>query len=121
MSITESEAQAIAVRAVELALARLPLPSAVTLTEAARMLNICRDTARKLNLPRNCAAPRRAIGHRALPLPRNDHGAGGRSLPGWSISAEDGRWPGAPSSAARAGVAHSRARLSRRSQSSTGA
>ena len=55
MSITESEAQAIAVRAVELALARLPLPSAVTLTEAARMLNICRDTARKLNLPRNCA------------------------------------------------------------------
>lgn len=53
--LTEAEAEAIAVRAVTIALAQLPLPSAVTLTEAARMLNICRDTARKLNLRRNSA------------------------------------------------------------------
>lgn len=55
MTITEAEVQRIAERAVELALARLPLPSCVTLTEAARMLGVSRTTARKLNLRRNAA------------------------------------------------------------------
>ena len=42
-------------RAVEKVLARRPVPTSVTLKQAAEMLGVCRQTARKLNLPRNGA------------------------------------------------------------------
>src|SRR5262249_26470892 len=44
-----------ATAAVEEVLARRPVPSAVTLKQAAEMLRIHPNTARKLNLPRNAA------------------------------------------------------------------
>lgn len=53
--LTEQEARRIAVAAVEEVLARRPVPTAVTLSQAAEMLGVCRQTARKLNLPRNGA------------------------------------------------------------------
>lgn len=42
-------------RTVEEVLARRPVPTAVTLKQAAEMLGISPNTARKLNLPRNLA------------------------------------------------------------------
>ncbi len=55
MSLTQHEARQIAVAAVEEVLARRPVPSAVTLTQAAEMLGISRQTAAKLGLRRNQA------------------------------------------------------------------
>lgn len=53
--MTPQEARQIAVAAVEEVLARRPVPSAVTLKQAAELLNIHPNTAAKLNLPRNRA------------------------------------------------------------------
>lgn len=53
--LTETEARKVAIAAVEEVLARRPVPSAVTLKQAAEMLGISPNTARKLNLPRNAA------------------------------------------------------------------
>lgn len=53
--LTEQEAHNMAVRAAEVALMRRPTPSAVTLKQAAEILGISRNTATKLNLPRNKA------------------------------------------------------------------
>lgn len=49
------EARTVAIAAVEEVLARRPVPSAVTLKQAAEMLGVSRNTAAKLNLPRNAA------------------------------------------------------------------
>lgn len=51
--MTASEARQVAIAAVEEVFARRPVPSAVTLKQAAEMLGISRNTATKLNLPRN--------------------------------------------------------------------
>jgi len=53
--LTEQEARRVAVAAVEEVLARRPVPSCVTLKQAAEMLGISPNTARKLKLPRNGA------------------------------------------------------------------
>lgn len=53
--LTASEARQVAVAVVEEVLARRPVPSAVTLKQAAEMLGISPNTARKLKLPRNLA------------------------------------------------------------------
>jgi hypothetical protein len=53
--LTEQEAHKVAVRAAEEVLARRPVPSCVTLEQAAEMLDISPNTARKLKLPRNSA------------------------------------------------------------------
>lgn len=49
------EARRIAVAAAEEVLARRPVPTAVTLKQAAEMLEISPRTAQKLKLPRNAA------------------------------------------------------------------
>lgn len=48
MSISESEAMAIAEEAAKRALAARPTPSCVTLTDAAEMLDVSRPTARRM-------------------------------------------------------------------------
>ena len=53
--LTEQEARRVAIAAAEEVLARRPVPSAVTLKQAAEMLDISPNTARKLKLPRNAA------------------------------------------------------------------
>jgi hypothetical protein len=53
--LTEQDARRIAVAAVEEVLARRPVPTAVTLKQAAEILNVHPNTARKLKLPRNRA------------------------------------------------------------------
>lgn len=53
--LTEQDARRVAIAAAEEVLARRPVPNAVTLSQAAEMLGICRATARKLKLPRNAA------------------------------------------------------------------
>ena len=53
--LSAEEARRIAIAAAEEVLARRPVPSAVTLKQAAEMLDISPNTARKLNLPRNAA------------------------------------------------------------------
>lgn len=53
--ITEWDLRRMAIATVEEMLARRPVPCAVTLRQAAEMLNISRNTASKLNLPRNSA------------------------------------------------------------------
>ena len=55
MSLTEQEAQRLIELAVETVLARRPIPSAVTLKQAAEMLRVSPNTARKLGLRRNSA------------------------------------------------------------------
>jgi hypothetical protein len=52
---TDLDLRRVAVAAAEEVLARRPVPSAVTLKQAAEMLDISPNTARKLNLPRNSA------------------------------------------------------------------
>jgi hypothetical protein len=51
--LTEQEALRVGIRAAEEVLARRPVPTAVTLKQAAQMLGISPNTARKLCLPRN--------------------------------------------------------------------
>jgi predicted HTH domain antitoxin len=51
--LTEQDARRVAIAAAEEVLARRPVPSAVTLKQAAEMLGISPNTARKLNLQRN--------------------------------------------------------------------
>lgn len=51
--MTQQEARQVAIAAVEEVLARRPVPSAVTLKQAAELLGISPNTARKLKLPRN--------------------------------------------------------------------
>lgn len=51
--MTSLEIRQIVAAAVEEVLARRPVPTAVTLKQAAEMLGICPNTARKLKLPRN--------------------------------------------------------------------
>jgi hypothetical protein len=53
--LSEVEVRRVAVAAAEEVLARRPIPSAVTLKQAAEMLDISPNTARKLKLPRNRA------------------------------------------------------------------
>lgn len=53
--LTEQEARQVAIAAVEEVLARRPVPTAVTLKQAAEMLEISVRTAQKLRLPRNAA------------------------------------------------------------------
>lgn len=53
--LTDQEARKVAIAAAEEVLARRPVPSAVTLKQAAEMLDVSPNTARKLNLPRNAA------------------------------------------------------------------
>lgn len=53
--LTQQEARQVAIAAVEEVLARRPVPSAVTLKQAAEMLEITPNTARKLKLKRNAA------------------------------------------------------------------
>lgn len=53
--MTASEARQVAIAAVEEVLARRPVPTSVTLKQAAEMLDISPNTARKLKLPRNSA------------------------------------------------------------------
>lgn len=48
MGISESEALEIARKAAELALASRPVPSCVTLTDAAEILGVSRPTARRM-------------------------------------------------------------------------
>ena len=48
MGISESEALEIARRAAELALAARPVPSCVTLTDAAEIMGVSRPTARRM-------------------------------------------------------------------------
>lgn len=52
---TDQELRRVAVAAAEEVLARRPVPNSVTLKQAAEMLGVCRNTAAKLNLPRNGA------------------------------------------------------------------
>lgn len=47
------ETRQMVVAVIEEVLARRPIPTAVTLKQAAEMLGISRNTATKLNLPRN--------------------------------------------------------------------
>lgn len=51
--MNSTEARQIAIAAAEEVLARRPVPTAVTLKQAAQMLGISRNTAAKLNFPRN--------------------------------------------------------------------
>jgi hypothetical protein len=51
--LTEQEALRVGIRAAEEVLARRPVPTAVTLKQAAEMLGISPNTARKLNMRRN--------------------------------------------------------------------
>lgn len=53
--LTEQEVRRVTITAVEEVLARRPVPTAVTLKQAAEMLDISPNTARKLKLPRNSA------------------------------------------------------------------
>jgi hypothetical protein len=53
--LTAQEARRVAIAAAEEVLARRPVPSAVTLKQAAEMLGISANTARKIGLPRNAA------------------------------------------------------------------
>jgi hypothetical protein len=53
--LTDHEVRRVAVAAVEEVLARRPIPTAVTLKQAAEMLSVSVSTARKLKLPRNLA------------------------------------------------------------------
>lgn len=53
--LTEHEARKVAIAAAEEVLARRPVPTSVTLKQAAEMLGISPNTARKLRLPRNSA------------------------------------------------------------------
>ena len=53
--MTSQEIRKVAIAAAEEVLARRPVPSAVTLKQAAEILGISPNTARKLNLPRNSA------------------------------------------------------------------
>lgn len=53
--ITKEEARELIRDAVREALAQRPLPTCVSVTEAARMLGVSRRTAVKMNLPRNKA------------------------------------------------------------------
>jgi hypothetical protein len=53
--LTAQEARSVALAAAEEVLARRPVPSAVTLKQAAEMLGISANTARKLGLLRNAA------------------------------------------------------------------
>jgi len=50
---TEAEALELAVRAVQIAQAQRPVPSTVTVGEAAQMLGVSPRTIIRLNLPRN--------------------------------------------------------------------
>lgn len=50
---TEQEVNAIAVRAAEIALAQRPVPSTVTVGEAAKMLNVSPRTIIRMNMKRN--------------------------------------------------------------------
>lgn len=54
-SLTQQEVRRIVVATVEEVLARRPVPSSVTLKQAAEILGISRNTATKLNLRRNRA------------------------------------------------------------------
>lgn len=53
--LTEVDARRVAIAAVEEVLARRPIPTSVTLKQAAEMLGISPNTARKLKLPRNAS------------------------------------------------------------------
>ena len=53
--ISSDDLRKVAVAAAEEVLARRPTPTSVTLKQAAEMLGISPNTARKLNLPRNRA------------------------------------------------------------------
>jgi hypothetical protein len=53
--LTDQEVRRVAIAAAEEVLARRPVPTAVTLKQAAEILNVHPNTARKLNLPRNRA------------------------------------------------------------------
>ena len=55
MSLTTEEARRLIADTVEEVLARRPVPTAVTLDQAAEMLGVHRNTARKLKLQRNAA------------------------------------------------------------------
>ena len=52
-NLTELDIRRVAIAAAEEVLARRPVPSAVTLKQAAEMLGISPNTARKLKLRRN--------------------------------------------------------------------
>jgi hypothetical protein len=52
-NLTELDIRRVAIAAAEEVLARRPVPSAVTLKQAAEMLEISPNTARKLKLRRN--------------------------------------------------------------------
>lgn len=51
--MSNDDLRRVAVAAAEEVLARRPVPTSVTLKQAAEMLGISPNTARKLNLPRN--------------------------------------------------------------------
>jgi len=53
--LSANEVRQVVAATVEELLARRPVPSAVTLKQAAEMLDISPNTARKLKLPRNSA------------------------------------------------------------------
>lgn len=55
MSLSREEAQELIERATERVLAKRPVPTAVTLKQAAEMLSISPNTARKLGMRRNAA------------------------------------------------------------------
>lgn len=51
--LNQQEVRQIAIAVAEEVMARRPVPTHVTLKQAAEMLNMAPNTARKLNLPRN--------------------------------------------------------------------
>jgi hypothetical protein len=53
MVLTEHDIRRVAIAAAEEVLARRPVPTSVTLKQAAEMLCISRNTAHKLKLPRS--------------------------------------------------------------------
>lgn len=53
--MTDQDIRKVAIAAAEEVLARRPVPTAVTLKQAAEILGISPNTARKLKLPRNSA------------------------------------------------------------------
>lgn len=53
--MTNQDLRKVAIAAAEEVLARRPMPTAVTLKQAAEMLGMSPNTARKLKLPRNPA------------------------------------------------------------------
>jgi hypothetical protein len=53
--MTNQDIRKVAIAAAEEVLARRPVPTAVTLKQAAEMLGMSPNTARKLKLPRNSA------------------------------------------------------------------